>query len=396
MSVSPTVESRGWFRRRLSEPVEDRALSAAAHVPPSAVMLPSTVGGQPVTPSNALAVADVFACVRCLSDAAASIPLVPYRRTSTGRTRADGRIGDLLRRPAPATTQANLVGQTVAHLNLHGNAYIGKFRGPSGQVAQLALLHPDRVTPELRAGVPVYTVNDGLGRQSEHGVEDIIHVRALSTDGLVGLSPVRQCRVALGLSQSLAEHAAMFFEQGARPTGILKVASGNDSVVDRVQAAWSANHSGLRAAHRIAVVSGDVDFTAVTGPLDDLQFVEQRHLSTAEIARIFRVPPWMVGASTGDSMTYSNTESQALSFVTHSLRPWLVLIEQAISEDDDLCRGSLYVEFLLDALLRADSKTRAEVYTAALATDTGWMTRAEVRRLENLDPEPDPQQEAVA
>jgi len=252
------------------------------------------------------------------------------------------------------------------------------------------LLHPDRVTPELRRGEPVYTVNDGHGRQSEHGVGDIVHIRALSTDGLVGLSPVRQCRVALGLSQSLAEHAAMFFENGARPTGILKAPAGQDEALKRISEVWSARHAGTRNAHRIAVISGEVEFTAITGPLDDLQFVEQRHLSTAEIARVFRVPPWMVGASSGDSMTYSNTESQALSFVTHSLRPWLVLIEQAISEDADLAPGALYVEFLLDALLRADSKTRSEVYARGLDPLTGWLTRQEVRRLENLDPEPSP------
>jgi HK97 family phage portal protein len=386
MNVSVQSERRGWFGRRRGAPVEDRALTAA-NVPP--VMLNATPSDSTVTPGNALAVADVFACVRALSDAAASIPLIPYRRTAEGRTRASGRLSVLLRQPAPATTQANLVGQAVAHLNLYGNCYVGKFRDAEGRVEQLALLHPDRVTPELRAGQPVYTVNDGRGRQSEHGTDDIIHIRGLSTDGLVGLSPVRQCRIALGLSQSLAEHAATFFENGARPTGVLKVPAGQQEALERVREAWTHRQAGTRNAHRIAVLSGDVEFTAITGPLDDLQFVEQRHLSTAEIARIFRIPPWVLGASSGDSMTYSNVEQQSLHFVTYSLRPWLVLIEQAISEDADLCAGNVYVEFLLDALLRADSKTRAEVFALALDADRGWMTRAEVRRLENLHPERD-------
>jgi HK97 family phage portal protein len=386
MNDSVHSERRTWWggRRRVAE---DRALAPANTAPPM-LTLPGV--GQPVTPANALAVADVFACVRCLSDAAASIPLVPYRRTKNGRSRDDGALADLLRRPAPATTQANLIGQAVAHLNLYGNAYFGKFRDTAGRVEQLALLHPDRVTPELRAGRPMYVVNDGVGRQSEHGPEDVIHVRALSTDGIVGLSPVRQCRVALGLSQSLGEHASMFFEQGGRPSGVLKVPSVNPDALQKVRDAWTTTQAGTRNAHKIAILSGDVEFTPISGALDDMQFVEQRNLSTAEIARVFRVPPWMVGASSGDSMTYSNTEQQALAFTTYSLRPWLVLIEQALSEDEDLCPGPLYVEFLLDALLRADSKTRAEVYTAALAPDTGWATRAEIRRLENLDPESAP------
>lgn len=231
-------------------------------------------------------------------------------------------------------------------------------------------------------------MNDGRGRQSEHGVEDIIHIRALSTDGLVGLSPVRQCRVAVGLSQSLAEHAATFFENGTRPTGVLKVPNGNPDVLERVRAAWSDKQVGARNAHKIAIISGEATFEAITGPLDDLQFVEQRHLSTAEICRIFRVPPFMLGASSGDSMTYSSTEMQSLAFVTFALRPWLVLIEQAISEHAALCPGALYVEFLLDALLRDDSKTRADVYALALDAERGWMTRAEARARENLDPEP--------
>jgi HK97 family phage portal protein len=394
MSRTPSDGTRWRLGRRRDAP-EDRALTASTISP---ALIPYATSGQAaVLPTNALAVADVFACVRALSDAAASIPLVSYRKTASGRTRVAGALGDLLRQPAPATTQANLVGQAVAHLNLYGNAYLGKFRDADGKIEQLALLHPDCVAPELRAGRPVYTVSDGRGRQSEHGVEDVIHIRALSTDGLLGLSPVRQCRVALGLSQSLAQHAAAFFENGARPSGILKVPNDIDpDELIALRASWSQRHTGTANAHRTAIVSGDVAFDAITGPLDDLQFVEQRHLSTAEIARIFRVPPWMVGASSGDSMTYSNVEQQTLAFVTYSLRPWLVLIEQAVSEDADLCRGSLYVEFLLDALLRADSRTRADVYTAALSPDTGWMNRAEVRRLENLDPEPDGPQETTA
>lgn len=114
-------------------------------------------------------------------------------------------------------------------------------------------------------------------------------------------------------------------------------------------------------------------------------------MSTAEIARLFGIPPWMVGAESGDSLTYSNVEGQALGFVKFALQPWLRLIEQAITADLDLCPGpNQYVEFLLDGLLRADSKTRSEIYAMALDTTTGWMTRAEVRKLENLAEEREP------
>jgi HK97 family phage portal protein len=352
------------------------------------------VGGwapfSPPSAADALQVADVFACVRCLSDAAASIPLIPYRQTSSGRQRLNsGRLFDLLQRPAPATTQANLTGQMVAHLNLYGNAFLGKFRGEDGRVEQLGLLFPDNVSVELRAGLPLYTVTDPVtGRQSQHGSDDIAHIKAMSTDGLVGLSPIKQCKVAFASARGLGDFTEAFFRHGGRPSGIIKLpGNARKDALESFAEMAAAKHGGARNAHRIAVITGEVEWTPMTGPLDDLQFVEQRKLSTAEIARIFRLPPWMVGAGSGDSLTYANTEQQQLAFVTHSLRPWLVLIEQAISADPDLCTTNVYVEFLLDALLRADSKTRAEVYTAALNADTGWMTREEVRRLENLEPE---------
>jgi HK97 family phage portal protein len=229
----------------------------------------------------------------------------------------------------------------------------------------------------------------------------VVHIRALTTDGLVGLSPVQQCRVALGLSQQLAEHAASFMANGAMPGGLLRLdhfgvpapgvarpegeAQGGD--LEALRDAWSAQHAGVRNAHRIAVVSGEVSFTPLSMPMEDAQFLEQRKLSAVEVARVFRVPPHIIGASSGDSLTYSTVESQALDFVKFSLRPWLVAIEQAFSADRDLFPPGAYCEFLVDALLRADSKTRAEVYTAALDPISGWMTRAEVRRLENLEAE---------
>jgi len=360
-------------------------------------MLSAPLGEQSFTADTALRIGDVWAAVRVLSDAAASVPLIAYRRTPEGRTRATGRTAGLLAKPSAATTQAGLIGQTMAHLNLYGNAYVGLFRDADGRVDQLALLHPDRVTPELVAGQAVYQVNDGRGRRTTHGPEDVLHVRApLSLDGITGLSPIRQCRTALGLADGLAEHAAAFFRNGARPSGILSIddrflgakPEERQALLDQLRADMNDVYMGPKNAHKIAIMTGDMNWTALAGSMEDMMFVEQRRLSTADIARVFRIPPHMMGAESGSSMTYSNVESQALAFVNWSLRPWLVVIEQAINAHPDLCPGSLYVEFLLDALLRADSKTRSEVYTAALDPVTGYMSRSEVRQRENLDPEP--------
>lgn len=366
---------------------ENRALTKSS-VP--AVMLQSGAGGEAISARSAMTIADAYACVRVLADSAASLPLIVYRtRSDGGRERVEDGTGLLLRRPAPATTQHSLIGQLMAHLNLYGNAYVGKFRNAEGHVEQLALMQPDRVRPEAKNGLVLYTVTDGAGRTQTVGPRDVIHVRGLTLDGLIGLSPVKQCRVALGLSSSLAEHGQAFFTNGAMPGGILKVPAGPqaDDQMAALDKAWQARHGGARNAHRIAVVQGDVAFEQVGMPLEDAQFIEQRRFSAGEVARIFRVPPWMIGVDAGDSLTYSNVEMQAQAFVTFSLRPWLAAIEQAFSADEELFPAGTYCEFLIDALLRGDSKTRAEVYTAALDPVTGWMTRAEVRRLENLEPE---------
>jgi HK97 family phage portal protein len=370
---------------------EQRTLTAG-NVP--SVFLQSTPGGANVTPQTSLTIADAWACVRALSDAAASLPLVAYRTRQDGsRERYSGRVVDLLDRPAPAMSQVNLIGQVVCHLNTWGNAFLGKYRDGDGNIAQLGCLPPDRVSVELKRGVPRYTLTQN-DRVTEHDVGDILHIKGLTTDGLVGLSPVRQCRTALGLSSNLVEHAATFFENDARPGGILTTPSAITSQVNELAANWDAKHKGGGNAHRIAVMTGELNWIPVSMPLDDAQFLEQRQLSATEIARIFRVPPWVIGAATGDELTYSNVTNQAEYFIKFSLLPWLRTIEAAFTNDRDLSPQSVYLEFLLDALLRPDHATRAQVYTAALNSQTGWMTRAEVRRLENLDPDDDEEPQA--
>ena len=292
----------------------------------------------------------------------------------------------LLDRPAPGSTSADLFCQIMVSLNITGNSFIGKFRS-DGQIVQLGVLDSNRVQVELRGRRVVYTVSDTAGRQSEHGPEDILHIKGMCSDGLRGLSPVTQCRLALSLSSNLQEHARQFFEHGSQPSGILTTESQNHDAVRDLADGWRIRHGGASNMHKVAVLSGGVTFTPIAFNAEDSQFLQQRELSAREVARIFRVPPWMIGAPVTDSLTYSNSLEQNRSFLTHSLRPWLTRIERAFTADSDLCAGGLYLQFDLDGLLRADAGTRAQVYTAALNPETGWMTRAEVRALEDLPPE---------
>jgi HK97 family phage portal protein len=353
--------------------------------------MPSIFGGRAgdVTPSSALAVANVWTCVKALTDAAASLPLIPYRRTAAGRERVEsGLLAELLRRPAPAVTQANMVASTVAALVLHGNCFLGKYRD-NGRIVQLGLLDPACVQVVIEAGEPFYLYVDPRGRRQRLTTRDVLHIKALSTDGIVGLSLIRQCREALGVSRDLTRHAANFFQNAAVIPGAIALDKDVDAEsFKEFTELFREEHEGPANAGKMLMLGGGATFTPTSAPPEDLEFVAQRKLSATEVAAIFRIPGWVVNAESGSSMTYSNTEAQLRAFLTLSVRPWLVLIEQAITGDPDLCRGpGTFVEFLDAAILQADHKTRAEIYALALDPETGWMTREEVRRRENLAPE---------
>ena len=331
--------------------------------------------------------ADAYACVRALADSVSSLSLHVYRRTPQGRLPAgeSARAVQLLNRPAPGSTGVDLISQVMVHLNVYGETFVGKYRA-DGEIVQLGLIPPETVQVDLNGQRIVYTISTTKGLV-EVGPSDVLHIKGMSLDGLRGLSPVTQCRIALGLSSSLQQSAKVFTEQGSKPSGILTAADGNSGQLERLGEVWRAGHAGVDRMHRVAVLSGDVKFTPIGFSQDDQQFLGQRELSAREVARIFRVPAWAIDAPTGDSLTYANVVEQNRALVTHSLRPWLVRIERAISNDPDLCPGGTYVQFELDGLLRADAKTRAETYEKALNAETGWLRREEVRELEDLPPE---------
>jgi HK97 family phage portal protein len=344
-----------------------------------------------ITPTAALAIADVWSAVRVLADAASSLPLHVYRDApSGGRDRVrTGRLPSLLGRPAPATSQADLVSSLMAHLAIFGAGYIGKYRD-AGEIAQLGLLHPERVRPELEGGQLRFRYTPGGAPSRMLTTSDVVCVKGLSVDGLNGLSAVQQAARVLGLSDELVKHALSYFDSKAaggtaRPAGVLRLGEGASlGAEDRAKEKIRAESR----PHGIMVIQGDAEYFPVAQRMDDSQFVEQRRLAAQEVARVFRIPPHMLGAPTGDSLTYATVEQESIDFVRYSLTPWLRRIELAISNDSDLAFERQYVRFELDGLLRADAKTRSEVYTAALDPLTGWMTRAEVRRLEDLPPEP--------
>jgi HK97 family phage portal protein len=376
----------GFFARLRGTNDESRSLPAPENELP---WLPGLYTGPTnITPAQALAIGDVWACVRVLADAASSLPLHVYRKTGDGRQRVtSGKLVDLLEQPAPATSQADLISTLMAHVLIHGASYLAKYR-EQGEVAQLGLLLPERVRPKRVGGQVVFEYTPGATGQQTLTTADVVHVKGLSMDGLHGLSAVNQAASVIGLSDELVRHALSYFEQGSGlPAAVFRMPPGSSE--DQKERYIEALRNRTKPQSTL-VIEGEGAFESVLGKLDDQQFTEQRRLAAQEVARVFRIPPHMVGAPTGESMTYATVEQEAIDFVRFSLAPWLRRIELAISNDPDLAFAKQYVRFELDGLLRADAKTRAEVYALALDPVTGWMSRDEVRRLEDLEPEPEP------
>jgi HK97 family phage portal protein len=344
-------------------------------------------------PVEALAIADVWSAVRVLADAVSSLPLHVYRKTEQGRAQvASGRLVELLERPSPGVTEADLTSTLITHLAIWGNAFLAKYR-QQGEVTQLGLLHPERVRPEIVNGELRFRYDPPRGPQQLLSESDVVHVKWLSVDGVSGLSAVSQAARVLGPSDSLVKHALAFCQTDTpRPMGVLRFGHGEEQEGGDLETKRKTEQFKNEAkAHGILVVQGDAEYQQIAQKLDDAQFTEQRRLAAQEIARVFRIPSHMLNAgSGGDSLTYSTVEQQSLDFARYSLAPWLRRMELAISSDRDLAFQRQFVKFEIDALLRPDSAGRAAFYAAAFDPVVGWMDRSEVRRLEDLPPESTP------
>ena len=364
--------------------VEQRALPASAI---SSFLGEPTYSGVDVTPETAMRVSAVYACVRVVSESIASLPLFVYERTKDGgrRRASDLPLFSVLHStPNEWQTSFELRETMAAHLCLRGNAYCEVLRNGAGQVAKLMLRHPDNVRPKVtEKGELVYEVRgrDGL-RTLKPG--QIWHIRGLSFDNVEGVSPITYAREQIGSSIATDRFGNAFFANAARPSVVVEVPGVlDDEAHKRIQDSWSRAYSGANAGTP-AVLEQGTKATPLQMSAKDSQFIETLNYQVVDIARIFRVPPHMIGDLS--RATFSNVEQQSLDFVTHTLRPWLVRFEQSIARDllSEEERARYFAEFAVDGLLRADVAARTAYYQQARMS--GWLSVNEIRRLENLDP----------
>lgn len=349
-----------------------------------------TSAGVNVTPRTSLQVSAVYACVRVIAEGVASLPLVLYERLAPrGKRRAtEEPTYDLLRlAPNAEMTSFSFFELLTAHVNLWGNGYARIVRTRGGRVSSLLPLEPWTVAPRRRDGTLEYVVQTSAGPEVFDD-QEVLHVRGLGIDGLVGLSPVGLARRGIGVSVAAEEFGARFFGSGARPGGLLEHPGVlGDEARKNLRESWEALHAGPEGAHRLAILEEGMTYHALGIPPDDAQFLETRKFQVAEIARLFRVPPHLIGDL--EKATFSNIEQQSIDFVTHTLRPWLVRWEQEIHRKlvPVARRATLFPEFLVDALLRGDTAARYAAYSKG--RQWGWLSADDVREFENQNPLPE-------
>jgi HK97 family phage portal protein len=357
----------------------------------------STSSGRSVTVENALKLSTVYACVRLLSQTVSTLPLKVYERQSDGsRTPATSHpLYSLLgRQPNAEMTPQRFLLFIVACLCLRGNAFVEIIR--IGQrIAALNPLYPQgmSVKRDDNTGKLIYRYNYN-GRERVIDERDLMHIRAFGTDGIMGLSPIMTSAEIIGAAAAAEEAAAKIFAQGLQASGFLTVdsaggAQGAGTLTDKqrelLRKSLSA-FSGSKNAGKTMVLEAGLKYQGITMNPEDAQMLETRAFGVEEICRCFQVAPFMVGHMTKQSSWAASVEAQNLFFLTNTLRPLLVNIEQEITRCliPEAEFGTIYAEFSVEGLLRADSAGRAAFYNSAL--NNGWMSRNEVRRAENLPP----------
>ncbi|GIK15011.1 MAG: hypothetical protein BroJett002_37180 [Candidatus Brocadia sinica] len=350
--------------------------------------------GVNVTPDRALQASAVHACVRVLSETIASLPLHVYKRLDRGKEKAtDHYLYPILHdAPNPEMTSFEFRETMMGHLCLRGNAYAEKVFDRAGRIKELWPLNPDRVTVtrDKTTKQLVYTVTiPDEARKAELGSDRILHIRGLSGDGIIGYSPIKLARESIGLSLATEEYGARFFGNGSRPGGVLEHPGKLGTEARKnLKTSWEEMHKGLEQSHRIAILEEGLKWHQIGIAPEEAQFLESRQFQAVDIARIFRVPPHLVGIL--DRATFSNIEQQSIDFVVNTIRPWLVRHEQAYKQRlFDIDDVNHFAEFLIDGLLRGDIQSRYGAYS--IGRQNGWLSADDIRELENMNPLPDGQ-----
>lgn len=353
-----------------------------------------TTSGKNVNEMTALQTTAVYACVRILAEAIASLPIHVYRHTDEGEEQdVNHQLYYLLHdEPNPDMTSFVFRETLMSHLLIWGNAYAQIIRDGRGQVLALYPLLPDRVSVKRDDKGELYYVyqrseEDNPNFKNKGNIilknSEVLHVPGLGFDGLIGYSPIAMAKNAVGMTLATEEYGASFFANGANPGGVLEH-PGILKDPSKVRESWNQVYQGTNNSHKVAVLEEGMSYKTIGIPPNEAQFLETRKFQINEIARLYRIPPHMVGDL--EKSSFSNIEQQSLEFVKYTLDPWVVRFEQAFQKalllPDE--KKNYFIKFNVDGLLRGDYQSRMNGY--AIGRQNGWLSTNDIRRLEDMNP----------
>ena len=359
-----------------------------------------TTSGKPVNERTAMQTTAVYACVRILAEAVASLPLHVYEYQDDGGKKLvhEHPLYYLLHdEPNPEMTSFVFRETLMSHLLIWGNAYAQIIRDGAGRVLGLYPLLPDKMDVQRDDRGNIYYVysrnSDENPMFKEYGdirlkAEDVLHIPGLGFDGLIGYSPIAMAKNAVGMTLACEEYGASFFANGANPGGVLEH-PGVLKDPSKVRESWNSVYRGVNNAHKIAVLEEGMKYQQIGIPPEEAQFLETRKFQINEIARLYRIPPHMVGDL--DKSSFSNIEQQSLEFVKYTLDPWVIRWEQSLQRSLLLPgeKGKYFIKLNVDGLLRGDYQSRMNGY--AVGRQNGWFSANDIREMENMNPIPDEQ-----
>lgn len=340
----------------------------------------STIG-LTVTPENSLETTTVWSAVRVISSTIATLPFPVYEQTDAGKEKArEHPVYRLLHdRPNPEMSSFVWRETLMGHVLLYGNACCEIERNNRGDAIALWPIHPTNIRIERIDNQRVYIVRVN-GQDVALPADDVLHFPGFSLDGCNGLIPTRLASNAIGLAKATEKFGSQFFSNGASPSGVLEHPGKlGEEGLERLRKSWNAAQSGLTNAQRVAILEQGMKWTPLGIPPEHAQFLETRKFQVTEIARIFLLPPHLIGDL--ERATFSNIEHQAIQYVTLCIEPWARKIEQEVNYK--LLGDGYFAEFILEGLLRGDSTTRADFYAKLFGI--GVLSVNDIREKENLN-----------
>ncbi len=352
-----------------------------------------SLSGENVTEHTALTYSAVWNAITLISGTVSTLPLHLLRKDQKKTLFVtEKRLFRVLHdRFNPYMTAQ--IGREVmmAHVLAWGNAYAEIVRNGYGEVVELWPIAPNRVTVEMQNGELVYRIKVG-SEEKPFFRDKILHIAGLGFDGFQGYSVIGMARKSIGLGMAMETFGSLYFGNGTHP-GVI-VSHPNTAMSAQAHAnlknALTETYSGLGKSHRLMLLEEGMKIENVGIPPEDSQFLESRQFQIPEIARWFNLPPHKLKDLTRSS--FSNIESEQISFVTDSILPWLVRFEQhynmQLLTESEQFKQNIYTRHNVEGLLRGDAKSRSEYYKNMWGS--GFMTQNEVRELEDKDPHPDP------